>query len=141
MKFRQEGNEFILVSYLGDAFSVTIPPCHHELPVTRIDPKAFLSCKNIVELTLPDSITEIGDWAFYEDANTVVTVCENTAGAEYMTGNTHIKAYNMTCYDGSGTLKHQFAKLNENFHKRTTIVHLVNRCIYTHRYRFRDNSK
>ena len=64
MKFRQEGNEFILVSYLGDAFSVTIPPCHHELPVTRIDPKAFLSCKNIVELTLPDSITEIGDWAF-----------------------------------------------------------------------------
>lgn len=64
MKFRQEGNEFMLASYSGDAFSVTIPPCHHELPVTRIGPKAFLSCKNIVELTLPDSITEIGDWTF-----------------------------------------------------------------------------
>ena len=82
--------------------------------VTSLGISAFECCTSLEKINIPSTVTEIGDWAFYEDANTVVTVCENTAGAEYMTGNTHIKAYNMTCYDGSGTLKHQFAKLNEN---------------------------
>lgn len=64
MQFRQEERNYILESYSGDAYSVVIPPFHHKLPVTEIGPKAFLSCKNIVELTLSDSITKIGDWAF-----------------------------------------------------------------------------
>ncbi len=33
-------------------------------PITHIAPKAFLSCKRIQSLTLPDSLEAIGDWAF-----------------------------------------------------------------------------
>lgn len=32
--------------------------------ITHIAPKAFLSCKSIQSLRLPDSVEEIGDWAF-----------------------------------------------------------------------------
>ena len=35
-----------------------------EDPITHIGPKAFLSCKSIQHLTLPDSVAHIGDWAF-----------------------------------------------------------------------------
>ncbi len=33
-------------------------------PIAHIAPKAFLSCKGIQSLTLPDSLETIGDWAF-----------------------------------------------------------------------------
>lgn len=33
-------------------------------PYTRIEDKAFLSCKNIVEIEIPSTVTEIGNWAF-----------------------------------------------------------------------------
>lgn len=33
-------------------------------PITYIGPKAFLSCKHIQQLHLPDTVEHIGDWAF-----------------------------------------------------------------------------
>lgn len=64
MKLKQDQDHFVVNSYSGEDFSVNIPALHEALPVTRINTKAFLSCKQIVELTLPDSMEEIGDWAF-----------------------------------------------------------------------------
>lgn len=64
MQFTQNGKNYTLESYSGEAFSVTVPSFHNHCPVTGISAKAFLSCKNIIELTLSDNITQIGDWAF-----------------------------------------------------------------------------
>lgn len=64
MHFREENKYFVVESYSGTEPSVVILPLHQKLPVKKIAPKAFLSCKTILELVLPDSISEIGDWAF-----------------------------------------------------------------------------
>ncbi|MCI9333852.1 MAG: leucine-rich repeat domain-containing protein [Lachnospiraceae bacterium] len=43
---------------------VIIPPTIDRLPVTEIDKKAFLSCKALREIRLPQGLAKIGDWAF-----------------------------------------------------------------------------
>lgn len=50
--------------YRGIATIVNIPETIEEKPVIAIERKAFLSCKTIREIVLPDTIEEIGDWAF-----------------------------------------------------------------------------
>ena len=35
-----------------------------EVPITRIERKAFLSCRQLREISLPEQLREIGDWAF-----------------------------------------------------------------------------
>jgi hypothetical protein len=55
--------------YRGIGAKIVIPSTIEEKPVISIDKKAFLSCKTIREITLPDSIEEIGDWAFAHAEN------------------------------------------------------------------------
>jgi hypothetical protein len=55
--------------YRGIGEKIVIPSTIEEKPVISIDKKAFLSCKTIREITLPDSIEEIGDWAFAHAEN------------------------------------------------------------------------
>lgn len=43
---------------------VRIENIQNEKPYTSIGSKVFLSCKNICEIILPETITSIGDWAF-----------------------------------------------------------------------------
>lgn len=43
---------------------VIIPTTIDRLPVTEIDKKAFLSCKALREIRLPQGLAKIGDWAF-----------------------------------------------------------------------------
>lgn len=43
---------------------VIIPPLIDNFPVTMIDKKAFLSCKSLKEVWLPEGLAELGDWAF-----------------------------------------------------------------------------
>ncbi len=50
--------------YRGVGENAVIPPVIDEKPVIAIERKAFLSCKTIREITLPDTVEEIGDWAF-----------------------------------------------------------------------------
>lgn len=50
--------------YRGVGENAVIPPVIDEKPVIAIERKAFLSCKTIREITLPDTVVEIGDWAF-----------------------------------------------------------------------------
>jgi hypothetical protein len=55
--------------YKGVDEVVAIPDVIDEKAVISIDKKAFLSCKTVREISLPDSIEEIGDWAFAHAEN------------------------------------------------------------------------
>ncbi len=50
--------------YKGISDRVSIPDCIENKSVIAIERKAFLSCKKVVEIKLPDTIEELGDWAF-----------------------------------------------------------------------------
>lgn len=50
--------------FRGIGSRVVVPEHIDEKPVVSIEKKAFLSCKTIRELYLPDTIEELGDWAF-----------------------------------------------------------------------------
>lgn len=56
--------EITLVSCKTYSSRVTIPQEIENLPVTKLGKKAFLSCKSVKELYLPDTLRKIGDWAF-----------------------------------------------------------------------------
>ncbi|MDE7248423.1 MAG: leucine-rich repeat domain-containing protein [Lachnospiraceae bacterium] len=42
----------------------TVSDTEGEVPITRIERKAFLSCRQLREISLPEQLREIGDWAF-----------------------------------------------------------------------------
>lgn len=50
--------------YRGIGTQATVPDRIEGQPVIVIEKKAFLSCKTLREIRLPDSVQEIGDWAF-----------------------------------------------------------------------------
>lgn len=50
--------------YRGIGEKIIVPEAIEDKEVVAIEKKAFLSCKTIKSIELPDSITEIGDWAF-----------------------------------------------------------------------------
>lgn len=50
--------------YRGTGTRAAIPAQIEGKPVISIEKKAFLSCKTIQEIVLPNTIEEIGDWAF-----------------------------------------------------------------------------
>ena len=54
----------LYTKYNGNEVFITIPNQIDGDPITGIGPKAFLSCKNVRGLTLPNTITHIDDWAF-----------------------------------------------------------------------------
>lgn len=57
-------DEVYIIEYSGHDTELAIPNTIENKPVTAIAKKAFLSNKMIRELYLPDSILEIGDYAF-----------------------------------------------------------------------------
>lgn len=54
----------IYKKYEGTNVSVIIENIDANDPYTEVGNKAFLSCKNVAEIKLPDTISVIGDWAF-----------------------------------------------------------------------------
>ncbi len=48
------------------ATEVVIPPEIDGVPVTSIRYNAFYGCSNLTSVTIPDSVTSIGNMAFYE---------------------------------------------------------------------------
>lgn len=48
----------------GRAFKAEVPDQIDGKPVTKIEKKAFLSRKTLREIRLPESVRQIGDWAF-----------------------------------------------------------------------------
>ena len=74
---RGQEYEIASISFLcsRDLLSVTIPNS-----VTTIGSMAFYGCNNLMSVTIPNSVTTIGDMAFYECNNLMsVTIGENVA--------------------------------------------------------------
>ena len=57
-------NGITIKKYRGIGTKMVIPETIEGLSVVAIEKKAFLSCKTLREIVLPDTIQEIGDWAF-----------------------------------------------------------------------------
>ena len=69
-----DGTSYSITGYTGKGTIVVIPETCQGLPVTAIAPTAFQCCP-VTELTIPDTITSIGDMAFsYCDDLTTVTI-------------------------------------------------------------------
>lgn len=62
--YSQEKNGICIKRYRGIGSKAIVPERIEEKPVIAIGRKAFLSRKTLKEITLPDTIQEIGDWAF-----------------------------------------------------------------------------
>ena len=75
--------------FRGIGNSVIIPENIDGLPVIAIEKKAFLSCKTLHKIVLPDTVTEIGDWAFAHADKLKTVVIPNhelTRGKELFLG-------------------------------------------------------
>lgn len=55
---------YILKQYRGIGTTVILSPQIEDRKVLGVERKAFLSCKTVRSIILPDTIEEIGDWAF-----------------------------------------------------------------------------
>lgn len=62
--YDKENDRIVITRLQGLAGEVKIPEKIEDLPVTSIAKKAFLSKKNLRRVWIPDTVTEIGDWAF-----------------------------------------------------------------------------
>ena len=45
---------------------IVIPSMHNELPVKEIAYRAFYICTGLTSVVIPDSVTSIGEYAFYD---------------------------------------------------------------------------
>ena len=64
MRYKKFDNHCTVEQYDEEDAVVSIPAVWEKNPVKGIEAKAFLSCKSIYEIQIPDTIEEIGDWAF-----------------------------------------------------------------------------
>ncbi len=64
LQFEICGEDVIVIGYRGKDISVTIPDYVEGRSVTIIGKKAFLGCKDLQKLILPDTINVIQEWAF-----------------------------------------------------------------------------
>ena len=64
LQYRLIDNQAEIIAYRGKDLEVVIPDQMEDCPVTCIGKKAFLSNKMLKQITLPDSIMRIDDWAF-----------------------------------------------------------------------------
>jgi hypothetical protein len=67
------GSTVQITDYVGDSWEVSIPPRIQNLPVTHIGYRAFRN-KNLVSLTIPNSVTEIRPLAFADNQLTSVSI-------------------------------------------------------------------
>lgn len=61
---KQGGRSIQIMRFQGLSSRVEVPERIDGLPVTSVDRKAFLSKKNLRRVWLPNTVEEIGDWAF-----------------------------------------------------------------------------
>ncbi len=75
LRYAENRGQIEITGWQGTAVEVTVPESIEGQPVTIIGKKAFLSKKNLRKVNLPESIREIGDWAFaYCDSLEQVTL-------------------------------------------------------------------
>ena len=100
-------NGISIKRYRGIAAKVRIPEYIDEKPVIAIERKAFLSCKTIKEIELPDTIEELGDWAFaHADQLRTITIPNRalTRGKELFLGCVRLKEISVRTLDELNSL-------------------------------------
>jgi hypothetical protein len=63
-----------ITGYSGDVTDLEIPSSIDDYTVTRIGKDAFSCCNSITSVTIPDSVTSIGDSAFFYSSLTSVAI-------------------------------------------------------------------
>ncbi len=58
------GNRVTITGYIGPGGDIDIPQTIDDVPVTTIAANAFRGANHLSSVTLPDSVTTIGSWAF-----------------------------------------------------------------------------
>ena len=56
----------VVTGYIGTESDVKIAAFYKDLPVIRIENKAFYDCTSLTSVTIPDSVKSIGEDAFYD---------------------------------------------------------------------------
>lgn len=64
LTYRVCGSEVTILSGRTINSRMLLPDRVEDLPVTKLEKKAFLSCKTLKEVRLPKELREIGDWTF-----------------------------------------------------------------------------
>jgi hypothetical protein len=72
--FITNNGQITITGYDGLLSSVTIPSSTNGLPVTAIATNAFFEDFGLIGVTIPDSITSIGAWAFFDTGLTNVII-------------------------------------------------------------------
>lgn len=62
--FEKRGESVAILSWEGHASKLEVPSQIEECPVTIIAPRAFKGNKTLHKITLPNTLRELGDWAF-----------------------------------------------------------------------------
>lgn len=84
LEYEIVGGEVIITSCDSDASgALVIPSKIGEYPVTKIDAIAFYFCQNLTSVTIPNSVTTMGEYAFAECGSlTAVTIPDSVTGIE-----------------------------------------------------------
>ena len=64
ISYTVEGEEAVILAGRVYGSRLFLPDQMDGKPVTKLDKKAFLSCKTLKGIRLPEALKEIGDWAF-----------------------------------------------------------------------------
>lgn len=78
----EDRSSYIITDYAGEDANVVIPETYRGKPVAGISGYAFWNCEGLQQITIPDSVTTIGDAAF--------SGCCNLTKIAIPTGVTHI---------------------------------------------------
>lgn len=62
--YRIEKERAVITGFEGFETNLVLPPQIEGYPVAVLDRKAFLSRKSLCSILVPDSMEEVGDWAF-----------------------------------------------------------------------------
>lgn len=62
--YKIKNNKAIITGFQGNAARIRLPAQIEGCPVATVERKAFLSSKSLYAVSFPDSMEEVGDWAF-----------------------------------------------------------------------------
>ncbi|MDR3317188.1 MAG: leucine-rich repeat domain-containing protein [Puniceicoccales bacterium] len=114
-EWRVIGDTLGIASYTGIKKDVRIPPDVKGVPVTSIGYFAF-SGKKLISVTIPSSVTSIGDYAFYENQllisvtipNSVTSIGEGAFAGNQLTSVTipnSVTSIGEGAFDGNVTIR------------------------------------